>query len=104
MTPHPNHTGGEPGSLATAIYGCRAMKSRRSAHTSSLRVLAMRTMASTWVLERSFTMPLWDITGTGARWKKFLSLVSLTAVPYGSGERAPRLSGVMKSFGGRDLG
>jgi len=104
MTSHSNHTGGEPGSLGTAIYACRAMKSRRSGHTLSLRDLAMRTTASTSVLERSYTMPLWDVTGTGARWKRFLSLVSLTAVPYGSGRRAARLSGVMKSFGGRDLG
>jgi len=104
MTPYPNQTSAEPGSLASATYGCRAMKSRRSAHTLSLHVLVMRIMASTSVLERSFTMPLWDVTGTGARWKRFLCLVSLTAGPYGSGQRAPRLSAVMKSFGGRDLG
>lgn len=96
-----NQTRGVIGGFATAIDGWQQMKSRRWAHTSLRRVSSMRTMASTWVPAPSFTMPPSHTTGTGARWKRFLSRASLTDIRSGSDPQGPMPGQVKRSFGGR---
>lgn len=97
-----DQTRGLIGGFAAAIDGWQQMKSRRWAHTSLRRVSSMRTMASTWVPALSFTMPPSHTTGTGGRWKRFLSGASLTEIRSGSDPQGPRLGRVKRSFGGRD--
>ena len=90
--------------FAAVIDGWQQMKNRRWAHTSLRRVSPMRTMASTWELEPSFTMQPSHITGTGARWKKFLSQASLMDMRSGCDPQGPMPCGVKTSFGVRARG
>jgi hypothetical protein len=83
------------------IVGWPQTRNRRWAHTSLRRGSAMHTMASTWVREPSFTMPPSHITGTAARWKRFLSQVSLTDTRCRSDQLGAMLYGVKKLFGAR---
>jgi hypothetical protein len=101
MIAHRDQARGVLGGFAAAIGGWQQMKSRRWAHTSLRRVSPMRTMASTWVAEPSFTMPPSHITGTGARWKRFLSRASLMDIRYGPDPQGPMPCSVKRSFGGR---
>lgn len=87
----------------TTIDGWRQLKNHRWADTSLRRVSATYTMASTWAPEPSFTMLPSPIAGAGARWRRFLSRVSLMDVPYGSDPQGPMPCRAKKSFAGRDL-
>jgi hypothetical protein len=84
MISYRNQTGEGFRSLTITIDGWQQVKNPRWAHTSLRRVSAMHTTASMWAPEPSFTMPPSHITGTGARWKRFLSRASLRDIPYGS--------------------
>ena len=103
MIAHANQTGRRETS-PTTIEHWRQLKSRRWADTSLHHVLATYTMASMWVQEPSCTMPLSHITGIGARWKRFLSLVSPMATPYGSDPQSTMRCRAKRSSSGRDLG
>ena len=87
--------------FAVATGGWQQVKSRLWARTSLRRVSLICTMASTWAPAPSFTMPRSHLTGTGARWKRFLSRASLTDIPSGSDPQAPMGCGLKRSFGGR---
>src|SRR5215469_6275667 len=101
MLAYCDRTGGVFGVLAAAIDSWQPMRNRRWAHTSLRLVLPMRTMASTWAPETSFTMRPSHLTGTGARWKRFLSHGSHSVIRYGSDPQGPMPCGVQRSFGGR---
>jgi hypothetical protein len=78
-----NRTGGVFGVFTEAICGWQQTKSRRWAHTFSRHASRIRTTASTWALAPSFTIEPSHITGTGARWKKFLSQALLMDIRCG---------------------
>ena len=89
MIAHQVHQPGVVGGFAAATGGWRQMKSRLWAHTSLRRASPMRTMASMWARTPSFTMAPSPLSGTGARWKRFLSRASLMDVRYGLGPQDP---------------
>ena len=99
-----DRTGGVFGVFAAAIGGWQQTKSRRWAHTLLRHASHIRTMASTWALAPSFTMEPSHITGTGVRWKKFLSQASLTDIRSGCDPQGPMPCGVKTSFGVRAHG
>jgi len=89
------------GGFAAATGAWQEMKSHLWAHTSLRRASPMHTMASTWGLAPSFTMPPSHPIGAGARWKRFLSRASLTDIRYGSDLRDAMPCAVRRSFDAR---
>ena len=89
------------GAYTTTIGEWQPMKSRRWVLTWLRGALPTRTMGSMWVPGPSFTTPRSHITGTGARWKRFLWQVSLADTQFGSDRRDPVPCGVRRSFGER---
>jgi len=103
MILHRNQTGVGFRGFTITIDGWQQVKNHRWAHTSLRRVSATHTTASMWAPEPSFTMPPSHITGTGARWKRFLSRASLRDVPYGSDPQGRMPCRAKRLFCGRDL-
>jgi len=99
-----DRTGGAFGVFTAAIGRWQQTKSRRWAHTLLRHASRIRTMASTWALAPSFTMEPSHFTGTGVRWKKFLSQASLMDMRSGCDPQGPMPCGVKTSFGVRARG